>query len=200
MSIQIVSGRFARRKLAVPKGGHVRPSTSQLRGALCNILHNFSPQYLPGARVLDLFAGSGAIGFEMLSWGAVQVDFVEQHPTSINTLRENQKALHVEKQTTLYTEDVFRFLHRTATKAKMSPYSVIFADPPYVVANESNATPTPIARLLAFLDGHLTLLEPEGIIIFEQSQRDTALLQAINLSCIDRRVYGDSVLTFWTKN
>ena len=199
MSINILSGRFARRKLLVPKGTHIRPSTGQLRAALCNILCH-RPVPLAGARVLDLFAGSGSLGFELLSSGAAHVDFVENHPLSIAALRHNQHALQVQAETTLYTEDVFPFLSRAATQKR--PYTFIFADPPYVNVNSSqdpthSPTHPPLARLLSFFDRASHLLEPGGLIIFEQAQRDPTPFHATHLRCIDQRTYGDSKLLFW---
>lgn len=205
MPIQIVSGRFARRRLIVPKGDHIRPSTSQLRAALCNILATQYPDQLKG-RVLDLFAGSGAMGFEILSWGATHIDFVEAHPLSLAALRQNQTALEAQKETKVHADDVFRFLSHLRPNIK--PYSVVFADPPYIVTSkkkdnlleESKDEKTPLQKLLTFFDAAPYLLEPNGILIFEQAGRDKALLLAKNWHCVDKRTYGDSLLLFWERS
>jgi len=84
-------------------------------------------QFIPEARVLDLFAGSGALGFEALSRGAVAVDFVEKHTASLATIRENATTLEVEDRVTIHRTDALRF----AERLRPAQYDVAFADPPY---------------------------------------------------------------------
>jgi len=84
-------------------------------------------QSIPDARVLDLFAGSGALGFEALSRGAVGVDFVENHTASLAAIRDNAATLGVEARVTIHRSDAMRFAERLQPDA----YDVAFADPPY---------------------------------------------------------------------
>lgn len=196
MSIYVSTGRFARRKLIVPKGDHIRPSTAQLRAALCNILSGYQ---LNGARVLELFAGSGAIGFELLSSGAAHIDFVENHPLSVNALRQNQLALSVQAETTIYSEEAFHFLTRAVSKKNR--YTFLFADPPYVTAHSTAASSIQplLPRLLSLLDHTPELIEEGGVVIFEKAKKDLTPLHSTQWHCIDERVYGDSVLLFWKR-
>lgn len=105
---------------------------------------------LPGARVLDLFAGSGALGLEALSRGAASVDFVDIGPRSIAALKENIAALEVGEVTRVHRADALRFAARLAPLS----YDVTFADPPYTIENAATELvqtfrTTPFARILA---------------------------------------------------
>src|SRR5437667_4025382 len=90
--LRIIAGEFRGRRLKTPPTSKVRPTADRVREAWFSILQ----QAIPGARVLDLFAGSGALGFEALSRGAVSVDFVETHRSSLAILKANSEALEVE--------------------------------------------------------------------------------------------------------
>ena len=130
-------------------------------------------QSLPGARVLDLFAGSGALGFEALSRGAVAVDFVENHRASLAALKANAEALKVEDRVTMHRMDAVRF----AERLQPSQYDVAFADPPYATADAQRIAEifraTPFASVL-------------GI----EHRPD------IPLTGDDTRRYGDTAITF----
>jgi 16S rRNA (guanine966-N2)-methyltransferase len=101
----------------------VRPTGDRVKEAWFSILQ----ESIPGARVLDLFAGSGALGFEALSRGAVAVDFVEKHQASLSAIRENASVLNVTDRVTIHRSDAMRFAERLQPGA----YDVAFADPPY---------------------------------------------------------------------
>jgi 16S rRNA (guanine966-N2)-methyltransferase len=122
-TIRIISGEFKGRRLRTPKGGAVRPTADRVREAWFSILQG----EIPGARVLDLFAGSGALGLEALSRGAVTVDFVEQHQAALAAIRENAGTLQVTERVTIHRSDAMRFAERLQPGA----YDVAFADPPY---------------------------------------------------------------------
>ena len=121
--LRIIAGEFKGRRLHVPRGSTVRPTSDRVREAWFSIVQ----QSIPDARVLDLFAGSGALGFEALSRGAARVDFVETRRVSITTLKENIEALKVEDRVTIHRMDALRFAERLQPGA----YDVAFADPPY---------------------------------------------------------------------
>ena len=121
--LRIIAGEFKGRRLKAPAGRSVRPTGDRVKEAWFSILQ----QSLPGARVLDLFAGSGALGFEALSRGAAQVDFVEQHGASLAVIRENAAALNVAARVTIHRSDAMRF----AARLQPGAYDVGFADPPY---------------------------------------------------------------------
>ena len=126
--MRIIAGEWRGRQISAPKGDSVRPTLDSVREAWMSMVHTS----LPDARVLDLFAGSGALGLEALSRGASSVDFVENDPRTFRVLQENIKKLGAGKRSTLHREDAIGFL----TKARRvtgegEPYDVAFADPPY---------------------------------------------------------------------
>jgi 16S rRNA (guanine966-N2)-methyltransferase len=147
--VRIVRGKWAGRKLVSP-GGRVRPTAEDLRDLWLTELGDV----LPGARVLDLYAGTGALGLEALSRGAVSADFVENGGAALHALKANLAALRVKGRTRLFKKDVFRFLEgigsqggsdrepgNQASAAKDAvprtaahrepPYDLALADPPY---------------------------------------------------------------------
>ena len=121
--LRIIAGEFKGRRLKTPAGRSVRPTGDRVKEAWFSILQ----QSIPDARVLDLFAGSGALGFEALSRGAIAVDFVEQHRASLAAIRDNIASLKVEPRVTIHRSDAMRFAERLQPGA----YDVAFADPPY---------------------------------------------------------------------
>ena len=121
--LRIIAGEFKGRRLRTPAGRNVRPTGDRVKEAWFSILQ----QSIPDARVLDLFAGSGALGFEALSRGAVAVDFVETHRDSLTALKANTEALKVEDRVTIHRMDASRFAERLPPHT----YDLAFADPPY---------------------------------------------------------------------
>jgi 16S rRNA (guanine966-N2)-methyltransferase len=122
---RIVSGRFGGRRLQVPKDARVRPTAERVREAWLAIL---GPE-LDGARVLDLFAGSGALGLEALSRGAAHATFVEMHAPSLAAIKANIASLGTEADTTIRRGDAMRFAEGLAPLA----YDIALADPPFTV-------------------------------------------------------------------
>ena len=121
--MRIVSGRFAGRDLVSPDDQRVRPTAEPVRDALLGML----AAELPGAKALDLFAGTGALGLEAISRGAVTCDFVEYRPASLHALKANIAAFRLSKETRVFKRDAMEFIDALAVDA----YGVAFADPPY---------------------------------------------------------------------
>jgi 16S rRNA (guanine966-N2)-methyltransferase len=121
--VRIVGGRFAGRDLTSPNDFRVRPTAEPVRAALLDELTGD----VKDARVLDLFAGTGALGLEALSRGARSADFVEFRPDSVHALKANIAALRVRERTRLFKRDAVRFVESAAPNA----YDIAFADPPY---------------------------------------------------------------------
>ena len=121
--LRIIAGEFKGRRLKAPAGRSVRPTGDRVKEAWFSILQHS----IPDARVLDLFAGSGALGFEALSRGAVAADFVEHHKASLAAIHDNAATLKVEARVTIHRSDAMRFAERLQPDA----YDVAFADPPY---------------------------------------------------------------------
>jgi 16S rRNA (guanine966-N2)-methyltransferase len=120
--MRIVSGKWAGRHLTSP-GGRTRPTAEAVRDALLTLLQ---PE-LEGVRVLDLFAGTGALGLEALSRGARSADFVENGPASLHSLKANIAALRVREKTRVFKRDAIPF----AEALEPDRYGIAFADPPY---------------------------------------------------------------------
>lgn len=122
---RIVSGTWRGRRLTVPTDAGVRPTAERVREAWLSIV---APE-LSGARVLDLFAGSGALGLEALSRGAAHATFVEMHEGALDALRSNIAALGATEQTTVHRGDAMRFI----TTLGPEDYDVVLADPPFSI-------------------------------------------------------------------
>lgn len=121
--MRIFAGKFAGRDLTSPKDFRVRPTAEYVRDQLLTLL---APD-LPNARVLDLFAGSGALGLEAISRGARSADFVEFRPSSLHALRANVAALRLRERTRIFKRDAIPF----AAALEADSYDIAFADPPY---------------------------------------------------------------------
>jgi 16S rRNA (guanine966-N2)-methyltransferase len=169
--MRIVAGKWKGRRLKPPSDERVRPTADRVREAWMSILQ----LDLPDARVLDLFAGSGALGIEALSRGASHVDFVELSARSLSALRENLRSVDGEAAATVHRGDALKFAARLAA----GDYDIAFADPPYRLGLATQLAQlwleTPFARVL-------------GI-----EHEKTELLPGSD----DRRVYGDTVVTLY---
>jgi 16S rRNA (guanine966-N2)-methyltransferase len=125
--MRIVGGRLRGRVLAAPKSQAIRPTADRLREALFNILVHAYGDPLPGARVVDLFAGTGALGLEALSRGAQFALFVDQAAEARALLRENVATLGVGGAARIFRRDATRL----GMLAGLAPFSLVFLDPPY---------------------------------------------------------------------
>ena len=123
--MKIIAGSLKNRKVITPKGLSTRPTSGQLREALFNICQT----YIEGARFLDLFAGSGAIGLEALSRGASFATFIDIDRQNIRCIRQNIESFQLETQATVICGDVLHSLENLIKKGEQ--YDIIFADPPY---------------------------------------------------------------------
>ena len=121
--MRIVKGRFAGRDLVSPNDVRVRPTAEHVRAALLDQLE----PHLARARVLDLFAGTGALGLEAISRGAARADFVETRPSSLHALRANVALLRLRDRTRIFKRDALPFAGALAEDS----YDVAFVDPPY---------------------------------------------------------------------
>ena len=121
--MRIVGGKFAGRDLTSPNDFRVRPTAEHVRAGLLDML----AAQLPDARVLDLFAGTGALGLEAISRGARSADFVEFRPSSLHALRANVAALRLRDRTRIFKRDALPFAAALAPDS----YDLAFVDPPY---------------------------------------------------------------------
>src|SRR5215472_14018462 len=132
--MRVIAGTYRSRILKSLKGQALRPTSNRLRETLFNVLG----QGVVGARFLDLFAGTGAIGIEALSRGAVEVVFIENHPPAAALIRRNLESISVRKGATVLAADVVRGLEKLASKKRGETccFDFIFLDPPYDAAND----------------------------------------------------------------
>ncbi len=127
--VRIIGGRWRSRRLRFPAVDGLRPTGDRLRETLFNWLQ----PHLPGARCLDLFAGSGALGFEAASRGAGAVVLVDAQPTVVEALRANRALLAAEEAVTIVHEDALEWLER-GPSATLAPFDLVFLDPPFQAA------------------------------------------------------------------
>ena len=121
--MRIIAGQWRGRRLVAPEGRDVRPTLDRVREAWMSIVHPL----LPEARVLDLFAGSGALGLEALSRGAASADLVETATPSLRAIAENIATVNADDVARVHRVDAVRFAKELGAHA----YDVAFADPPY---------------------------------------------------------------------
>jgi 16S rRNA (guanine966-N2)-methyltransferase len=127
VDMRVVSGDLGGRKLVTPAGSDTRPTSDRVREAIFNSL--FSLDAIEGARVLDAFAGSGALGIEALSRGALHATFVESGRDALAALRENLETLQLDAQGRVVPGDALAHLERAA--AEGHHYDLVLLDPPY---------------------------------------------------------------------
>lgn len=174
--MRIIAGKHRGRTLALFRGTDVRPTADRVKESLFQILSS----RLYGARVLDLFSGSGALGLESLSRGAAQAEFCDSSAESVALLRKNLAAL---KETGKIYECDFRVcLARTQGK-----YDLIFADPPY---KEEYLTE------ILIVVGERGLLSEEGLVVYESEREEEG---AEGWEKADERVYGRTRVSMWRK-
>jgi 16S rRNA (guanine966-N2)-methyltransferase len=126
--MRIVAGKFRSQRIEAPKGLATRPTSDRVRQALFNVLEHGAPQCdFTGARVLDLFAGSGALGLEAMSRGARFCLFVEESAEARASIRRNVEALSLTGVTKIWRRDAARL----GEAGTMQPFDLIFLDPPY---------------------------------------------------------------------
>ncbi|MEC5288991.1 16S rRNA (guanine(966)-N(2))-methyltransferase RsmD [Aurantimonas sp. C2-6-R+9] len=125
--MRIVGGEFRGRRLATPKTDAIRPTTDRNRETLFNVLAHRGGFTLDGCRVLDLFAGTGALGLEALSRGARFCLFIEEGVEGRGLVRENVEAFGLQGRSKIFRRDATRL----GGVSTMEPFSCLFADPPY---------------------------------------------------------------------
>lgn len=180
--MRIVAGRFRGHALAGPEGG-TRPTSDRVREAIFNILdHGIEGGGADGKRVLDLFAGTGALGFEALSRGARHVLFVEEAASARSVIRRNAETLNAPGLVKVWRRDATRL----GPCAPLPPFDLVFADPPYGKQLGEKA-------LASLIDGGW--LAPGAIVVLEEAER-AAVAAPERLTLLNRRGYGDTQVLF----
>lgn len=181
--MRIVAGRFRGRTLHAPRGTETRPTADRVRQAIFNVLaHGVPGARLPGARVLDLFAGTGAMGLEALSRGATFCLFVEENAEARAAIRRNVETMGLTGASRIWRRDATRL----GAAGRMAPFDLVFLDPPYGRGLGEAALP-------GLLDGGW--VAPDGIIVLEE-HADAAIAVPPAAAIVDRRRWGDTQALF----
>ncbi len=180
--MRIVAGRLGGRRLAAPRDELTRPTSEKVREALFSMLA--SQGAILGARVLDLYAGTGALGLEALSRGARSATFVEVRAKALAVLRENVRTLGVTHQATILARDA----ERARTSLGEGEFEVVFADPPYAALERERTRET-----LASVVGHA--LAPAGLFVCEHAGKTPPTF--VGLALREARAWGGTGVAFF---
>lgn len=180
--MRVVGGKLRSRPLAGPKSDAVRPTTDRLREALFNILAHSFGDPVTGARVLDLFAGTGALGIEAISHGADYALFVDEGVEARALLRDNVESLGLGGVTRIFRRDATRL----GPAHPLEPFSLAFLDPPYGKALAEKS-------LTSTRDGGWLI--PEALVVVEEAA-DAAFKAPDGFIELERRRYDDTEFIF----
>jgi len=180
--MRIVAGKFRGAQIEAPKGLATRPTSDRVRQALFNVLEHGAPQFeFEGVRVLDLFAGSGALGLEALSRGARFCLFVEDSAQARAAIRRNVEALGLTGITKIWRRDATKL----GEAGTIQPFHLIFCDPPYGQGLGERA----LAEVVN------TGWAEEGAIAVLEDRADAGIVWPARFEEIDRRRYGNTEIT-----
>jgi 16S rRNA (guanine(966)-N(2))-methyltransferase RsmD len=178
--MRIIGGDLKGRRLETPDWPGLRPTSDRLRETLFNVLAS----RVRGARVLDGFAGTGAVGIEAISRGASEVTFVERDPRAARLVEANLRRCRVNDR---YA--IIRAGFAGAAAAHVEPWDILFLDPPYGAAHLTQAI-----ELAAPLVG------PDALLVIEHAKRDRAPDHAAGLTRTRELLSGDSALSFFARH
>lgn len=188
----IIAGLYRRQRLITPKGSQTRPTANRLREALFNICQ----KSIEGARFLDIFAGSGAMGLEALSRGAQSATFIDSHREAIHCIESNIEHLKVQEKAKILRGEAFTMLKWLEQQGQT--FDIIYADPPY-------CTPAPhttlfySAQIVQWIDNH-SLLAPNGLLFVEEDFKfQPQIDNLLTLKLKDSRRMGHAALQQYQK-
>jgi 16S rRNA (guanine(966)-N(2))-methyltransferase RsmD len=187
--MRVIAGIYRSRILKTPKGPALRPTTDRLRETLFNVL----APVISGARFVDLFAGTGAVGIEALSRGAEEVVFIEHHAPAVAIIRKNLQSLEIRAGAHVLPLDALHGLEKldAAPPKPASRLEIVFLDPPYAAAED-------YARVLSFLSTARFL--SEGTIVIAEHRRNFEFPEPLgNLQRVRVLKQGDACLTFFRR-
>lgn len=179
--MRLTTGKFKNKKIEVPKG--IRPTQEKVRKAIFDILKD-----IEGLSFLELFAGSGAVGFEALSRGAKDLTLVEYNPRCLMAIKKNIKSLMVDS-CSLYSDEAASAIKKIFETGKK--FDIIFLDPPY--RQES------LKKVLQIIDAY-DILAPCGFVIVQHFKKDSLGENLKNLHLVKQYNYGDTLLSFLEKS
>jgi 16S rRNA (guanine966-N2)-methyltransferase len=177
--LRVIAGTLGGRRIQAPKGRSTRPTSDRVRESLFNLLGALPSE----AIVLDLYAGSGALGIEALSRGAVHATFVERGHAARRTLRANLEALGLSSRARVVAGDAM-----TSDAWARGPFDLIFADPPYDAAVQHR-----------LVEKAASILRADGVVALEHSARGPAPEAPETLALWKSRRYGDTEVTLYRR-
>ncbi|MGI4758041.1 MAG: 16S rRNA (guanine(966)-N(2))-methyltransferase RsmD [Janthinobacterium lividum] len=187
--MRVIAGTFRSRPLQAPRGTSTRPTSDRLRETLFNVLG----ARVPGARFLDLYAGSGAVGIEAISRGAAEVIFAEKHAPALAAIRANLRTLSIRAGFQVDAGGTATLLKRLGVealaKSDFAPFDLVFLDPPYDDADEYRRTLTTL--------GEAVFLHPGALVIAEHTRKQPLLDRYGNLARTRTLLQGDASLSFY---
>ena len=186
--MRVIAGSAGGVPLVCPRWEGVRPTMDQVRAAVFSSL----AERVPGARVLDLFAGTGGLGIEALSRGADAATFVERDRRAAECIRKNLAATRLTEDAEVICLDVGTFLQRRADRVDAAPFDLIFADPPYTHDDQKEDF---AAKLLASA-ALVQALGADGLFILEKSPRHPVELETNGWMPIRQKRYGTTEVVF----
>jgi 16S rRNA (guanine(966)-N(2))-methyltransferase RsmD len=186
---RIVGGRLGGRRLHPPRGAATRPTTDLVREALASSLLSMRP--LSGVRVLDLYAGSGAVGLELVSRGAAVAVLVERDARAARQLRETVAALGVTDVVQVVQSSAASLLAQPLEERRVPTFDVVYVDPPYALRQD--ALEHVLARLARPGDGWLA---SDAVVVVERDRRTEGPIWPPSLRPGRRRDYGDTTLWY----
>lgn len=182
--MRIIAGALRGRRLVAPKGLTTRPTTDRVREAWFSILHVVS------GHVIDIYAGTGALGFEALSRGARRVTFVESSEPAQAAILKNAQNLGVSERVTLIRAPIER---ARAAVERGGPYDLVLTDPPWTAMDAAERALSSVLRAQLLTErGRVVLGHPKG--------RPVALDPDSGLDLLDRRSWGDSAASFFERS
>lgn len=181
--MRIISGKFKGRQLVDFQADNIRPTTDRVKETLFNKLTG----RVEGARVLDLFSGTGNLAIECMSREAAWVDLVENHKKSLGIIRENLAKLKIAEGFKIHPVDAFRYIETFSGE----PYDLVIADPPFTRAWAHD--------LATQIGASSTLLKEQALLVIEASSKERMDESYPGLNRLDRREFGDKHLNFFEK-
>jgi 16S rRNA (guanine966-N2)-methyltransferase len=184
--VRIIAGEFRGRRLQTPKGRNIRPTSDRVREAIFSAIRT----RIAGANVLDLFAGTGALGLEALSRGAARATFIDNHIEAIRLIEENIGLCGVQERTVVMRRAILPSLGVLAAQPANAPgFHLVFLDPPY----GQNKVPAVLERLTA-----LSLVPAKAVAVAEHHHNDAIPSRCGSWHKTKERRYGDTLISYFS--
>mgnify|MGYP002620956985 FL=1 len=180
--MRIVGGAFRGRALATPRSDAIRPTSDRAREAVFNVIAHNWPERLEGARVLDLFSGTGALGLEALSRGAAQCLFIEESAEGRGLIRTNIEEFGLQGRARIFRRDATRL----GEAGTIAPFDLVFADPPYGKGLAERALESALAG---------GWLKPDALVVVEEAA-SSPFQPVEGFDVLQRREWGETSVTF----